>query len=76
MILNTNTKHQIDAGPVHSLIQHMKLPLRQFRIHGDDSAKFVEVQLDWNVFTTQLAVGTWNVLPLTRLEKAQCPYEK
>jgi hypothetical protein len=32
----------------------MKLPLLEFRIHGDGSAEFVEAQLDCNVFTTQL----------------------
>jgi hypothetical protein len=32
----------------------MKLPLLEFRIHGDGSAEFVEAQLDWDVFTTQL----------------------
>ena len=32
----------------------MKLPLLQFRTHGDGSADFFESQLDWNVFTTQL----------------------
>jgi hypothetical protein len=31
----------------------MTLPL-QFRSHGDGSAEFVEAQLDWDVFTTQL----------------------
>ncbi len=52
-ILNANTKHA--ESVVHSLLQHMKLPLLEFRIHGDGSAEFVEVQLDWNdVFITQL----------------------
>ena len=32
----------------------MKLLLLEFRIHGDGSAVFVEAQLDWDVFTTQL----------------------
>ncbi len=32
----------------------MKLPLLEFRIHGDGGAEFVEAQLDWDVFTTQL----------------------
>jgi hypothetical protein len=32
----------------------MKLPLLEFRIHVDGSAEFVEAQLDWDVFTTQL----------------------
>jgi hypothetical protein len=31
-----------------------KIPLLEFRIHGDCSAEFVEAQLDWDVFTTQL----------------------
>ncbi len=55
---NANKKYQIDAEPVvllnKGLIQHMKLRLLHFRIHGDGSAEYVEVQLDWNVFTTQL----------------------
>jgi hypothetical protein len=51
-ILNENTKHS--ESVVHSLLQHMKFPLHEFRIHGDGSAEFFEAQLDWNVFTTQL----------------------
>ncbi len=51
-ILNANTKHT--ESVVYSLLQHMKLPLLEFRIQGDGSAEFVEAQLDWDVFTTQL----------------------
>jgi hypothetical protein len=53
-ILNANTKHA--ESVVHSLLQHMKLPLLEFRIHGDGSAEFVEAQLDrdYDVFASQL----------------------
>ncbi len=51
-ILNANTQHE--ESVVNSLLQHMKLPLLEFKIHADCSAEFVEAQLDWNVFTTQL----------------------
>jgi hypothetical protein len=48
-------KYNTDAeSVVQSLLQHMKLPLLEFRIHGDGSAEFVEAELDWDVFTTQL----------------------
>jgi hypothetical protein len=50
--MNANTKR---AEPVvHSLLQHMKLRLLEFRIHGDGSAELVEAQLDWDVFSMQL----------------------
>jgi hypothetical protein len=32
----------------------MKRRLLEFRIHGDGSAEFVEAQLDWDLFSTQL----------------------
>ena len=72
-ILNSNTTHS--ESVVQSLLQHMKLPLLEFRMHGDGSAEFVEAQLDWDVFTTQFELGTY--LPLTRRGKARyCPYGK
>jgi hypothetical protein len=46
--LNANTTHA--ESVVQSLLQHMN----EFRIHGDGSDEFVEAQLDWDVFTTQM----------------------
>ena len=67
-------KYNTDAeSVVQSLLQHMKLPLLEFRIHGDGSAEFVEA--DVGLGCIHHAVGMY--LPLTMAGKARyCPYEK